>query len=222
MTGVAWEGGRRLSVALQQTPAGTTQQIGRRLHVWRRVTGVRIEVRPRSQLADADLEEWRALAQVVHPTGRPRLGSDIRWATSEPTDYLVRAWDDENLLACAWITERKIAVDEERTRVAGIRGVMTHPNHRRRGYGRAVMLHAQAHIDWVGSAEFAMLFSSVMAVPFYESLGWRAVAVPVFCRQPEGRIDFTKRLPDAPVMVRTPSGNAPPDVRAIDIRGLPW
>ena len=47
--------------------------------------------------------------------------------------------------------------------------------------------------------EFAVLFSSVMAVPFYEDLGWRAIRGPVTCDQPGGSIDYTETLATGPV-----------------------
>jgi hypothetical protein len=77
-------------------------------------------------------------------------------------------------------------------------------------------------IDSFPDCAFALLFSSVTAVRFYRELGWRAIAGPVLCDQPGGRIDYTKRLPTAPVMVRTADESAFDPTPPIDIRGLPW
>jgi hypothetical protein len=38
----------------------------------------------------------------------------------------------------------------------------------------------------------------MMAVPFNESLGWRAIGGPVTCDQPGGRIVYTEALPTRP------------------------
>ena len=70
--------------------------------------------------------------------------------------------------------------------------------------------------------EFAVLFSSVMAAPFYEELGWRAIRGPVTCDQPSGPIDYTETLPTAPVMVLALRPTAELPDGPIDVRGLPW
>jgi hypothetical protein len=70
--------------------------------------------------------------------------------------------------------------------------------------------------------EFALLFSSMVAVPFHERLGWRAIPGPVRCDQPEGRISYTERIPNAPVMVLMSRTEDEPPRGAIDVRGLPW
>jgi hypothetical protein len=72
------------------------------------------------------------------------------------------------------------------------------------------------------TCEVALLFSSPMAVPFYEELGWRALPGPVTCDQPGGRIDYTERLPDAPVMVLALLPGAAFPSGPVDVRGLPW
>ena len=171
-----------------------------------------------------ELEEWEHLAKKTHPPGEVRLGSDLHWADLNPeTDYLIRLRDAGGALrACAWVTQRTISVSARETRVAGIRGVLTDPEYRRRGHGRAVMERAQELMRSFPDCEFALLFSSVMAVPFYEDLGWRAIRGPVLCDQPDGQISYTEALPTAPVMVLglRPSADLPDG--PIDVQGLPW
>jgi GNAT superfamily N-acetyltransferase len=184
---------------------------------------MRIDVRPYRNLEPRALDEWRRLVKKAHPPGEVRLGSDIRWADLHPeTDYLIRLWDEEELRACAWVTQRTVSVSGRETRVAGIRGVVTDPDQRRRGYGRAVMERAHELMRSFADCEFALLFSSVMAVPFYEDLGWRALNGPVTCDQPSGRIDYTEALPTALVMVLglRPSADLP--AGPVDVDGLPW
>jgi GNAT superfamily N-acetyltransferase len=183
---------------------------------------VRIEVEAYRNLAAEDLEEWERLALKVHPPGQARLGSDLRWAPVEPTDDLIRVWDDGELRACAWVTTRVIDVAGRRTRIAGVRGVMTDPDHRRRGYGRAVMEQAHLRVRSLEDCEFALLFSSVMAVPFYKELGWRAIHGRVICDQVDERIDYTQRLPTAPVMILTKESTEELPAGPIDVRGFPW
>jgi hypothetical protein len=128
---------------------------------------------------------------------------------------------DGQLCACAWVTRRTVTVSDQRMRVAGIRGVVTDPDRRRRGYGRAVMERAYELMRSFADCDVALLFSSVMAVPFYENLGWRPVAGPVTCEQPGGRINYTQALPPAPVMALGLRGSADPLHGPIHVSGLP-
>jgi GNAT superfamily N-acetyltransferase len=170
-----------------------------------------------------EIEEWERLVKKAHPPGETRLGSDLRWADLDPvTDYLIRFWDEDELRACAWVTQRTARTSGREGRVAGIRGVVTDPDQRRRGYGRAVM---ESELDLMRSfadCDFALLFSSVMAIPFYESLGWRPIRGPVACDQASGRIDYTQTLPTAPVMMLAlrPSTDLP--AGRVGVAGFPW
>ncbi len=184
---------------------------------------MRIAVRPYRELERPELDEWKLLAAKAHPPGQPRLGADLRWADlNAETDYLVRLWDDDELRSCAWVTQRVVRLSGRKTRVAGVRGVATDPDHRRRGYGRAVMEEAHDVMRSFADVKLALLFSSVMAVSFYERLGWRAIRGPVTCDQPGGRIDYTETLPTAPVMVLTLRPSARLPTGSVDVDGLPW
>lgn len=142
-----------------------------------------IVVRPYRELKPEELEEWKRLVKKAQPPGEVRLGSDLHWADLAPeTDYLIQLWDEDELRACVWVTQRAISISGRETLVAGIRGVVTDPEQRRRGYGRAVMERAHELMRSFADCEFAVLFSSVMAVPFYEDLGWRAIRGPVDVR----------------------------------------
>jgi aminoglycoside 2'-N-acetyltransferase I len=172
----------------------------------------------------AELDEWRRLVERVHLPGEPRLGSDLRWAdVNDETDYFVRARENGELRASAWVTKQTVSVAGEQTTVAGIRGVLTDPDHRRRGYGRAVVEKAQELMRSYGDCDVALLFSSEMAVPLYESLGWLRVEGPVTCEQPGGRITYTDTLPPtAPVMALLLRMHAELPRGPIDLHGLPW
>jgi hypothetical protein len=83
------------------------------------------------------------------------------------------------------------------------------------------MRRAEEHIWREVRPALAMLYSSVMAVPFYESLGWRAIPGPVFCEQPGGTINVTELLPNNPIMVLVPDGTPLPE-GVVDLCGLPF
>jgi aminoglycoside 2'-N-acetyltransferase I len=182
-----------------------------------------VDIQLYRDLQPGEMEEWELLYNKVHPPGEPRLSADFAWADLEPqTDYLIRFRQDNELRACAWVTKRTVTILDQELRVAGIRGVMTDPDRRRRGYGRAVMKRARELMRSFPDCDVALLFSSVMAVPFYESLGWRAVRGPVTCEQPDGRINYTEELPAAPVMALALGGSANPLDCPIHVSGLPW
>ena len=182
-----------------------------------------VEVRLYRELQPDEIAEWERPVEKAHPPGEERLGSNLRWADLDAeTDYLIRLREDGELRACARVTRRTIAVSDRQTRVAGIRGVITDPDHRRRGYGRAVMDCAHELVRSFADCDFALLFSSVMAAPFYESLGWRAIRESVTCDQPGGRIDYTATLPTAPVMALALRQPADLPATPIHVCGFPW
>jgi aminoglycoside 2'-N-acetyltransferase I len=183
-----------------------------------------VDVRPYRELQSPEVTEWERLAREVHPPGEVRLGSDLRWADlDEETDYLIRLRGGEELRACAWVTRRTVKVSGRQMRVAGIRGVATAPGYRRRGYGRAVMQRAHELMATFRDCDFALLFSSVMAVPFYESLGWEALRGAVTCDQPGGRINYTETLPPtAPVMGFSLREQVDLPSEDVYVCGFPW
>lgn len=183
-----------------------------------------VEVRPYSDLEPDEIQEWKRLAKKTHATEEARLGSDLRWADlDQETDYLLRFRDDGELRACAWVTRRTVITSNQEQRVGGIRGVATDPGFRRQGYGRAVMERAHELMRSFPDCDFALLISSVMAVPFYESLGWKVVPGSVTCEQPDGRIVYTDTLPpDAPVMGLLLDEGATLPSSSIHVCGFPW
>jgi aminoglycoside 2'-N-acetyltransferase I len=183
-----------------------------------------VEVRPYRELEPGEIGEWERLVRRAHPPGEVRLGSDLRWAGLDAeTDYLIRFRDNAELRACAWVTRRTVVISNRERRVGGVRGVITDPDCRRQGYGRAVMQHADELMRSFSDCEFALLFSSVMAVPFYKSLGWHVVPGTVTCEQPEGRIVYTDELPpEAPVMILLFNEEAVFPAGPIHVCGLPW
>jgi GNAT superfamily N-acetyltransferase len=182
-----------------------------------------VAVRRYRELVPDEVAEWERLVRKAYPPGEVRLGAELRWAGLDAeTDYLIRFHEDAELRACAWVTKRTATVSDHELRVAGIRGVVTDRGHRRRGHGRAVMERAHELMRSFADCEVALLFSSVMAVPFYESLGWRAVNGPVTCEQPGGRIDYTRALPTAPVMALALHRAAELPFGPIHVHGFPW
>jgi hypothetical protein len=124
------------------------------------------------------------------------------------------------LISHAAVVERTISVNRASVRVGGLAAVFTHPERRRRGAASAAVGCASDLVCSQLDAEFALLFSSEMGVPLYTSLGWRPVAGPVVCAQPQGTLNWTLELPSKPVLVLACKGQLPEG--PIDVLGFPW
>ena len=172
-------------------------------------------------LSEDEREELRDLAVRCFGPPAQRPPHPLTIAPDADTRFVVRVWDEGLLVSCLWITERTILVDGQPVRAAGIRGVRTDPSKRRRGYAGAAMRHAEDFIWRELCPDLAMLHSSVMAVPFYESLGWRAIEGPVTCDQPSGKLEVSTALLQNPFMVIVPTGQELPR-GPVDLCGLPW
>jgi GNAT superfamily N-acetyltransferase len=186
--------------------------------------GLSVELRRSDELLDTEREEIRALARVAW--GPPEVvaaDSAVRrgvvWATDYAWQVLVREADGL-LISHAAVVERAISVNGASVRVGGLAAVITHPERRRRGAARLAVRCASEMVCNQLGAELALLFSSEMGVPLYTSLGWRPVAGPVMCAQPQGTLNWTEELPSKPVLALACKGQVPDG--AIDVRGLPW
>jgi hypothetical protein len=106
---------------------------------------------------DVDLRLWRELSAqerrdysdlqvAVHgppEVRRQRPNLRFTWAPLEPdATWLIHVRDEGQLVSALTLIQRTILVDGHPTRAAGVRGVMTHPKARRRGFGRAGMQRA--------------------------------------------------------------------------------
>jgi aminoglycoside 2'-N-acetyltransferase I len=185
---------------------------------------MKVDARRWRDLSEDDLRECDDLEMAVRgpPEDRPHDPSVLSWAPIEPeSDWVVRVWDQEVLVSFVVISERNVAIGGRTIRAACIRGMRTHPDYRRRGFGTAAMNRAAGLIWKEVRPEMALLLSSEMAVSFYRRLGWDVVSGPVLCEQPGGRINYSERLPHAPAMVLLPPGGEAPE-GPIDLCGLPF
>jgi GNAT superfamily N-acetyltransferase len=185
---------------------------------------MQIDVRPVADLSPEDQRELNELELRCCTQGVPapeHHAPRLVPAPADDTKYVIRVWEGGMLVSCLWITERTILIDGRPAYVAGIRGVRTDPEYRRRGFAGAAMRRAADFIWKELRPELALLLSSEMAVPFYRSLGWQIVTGPVFCQQPGGIVNVTEALPNNPAMVLLPAGGQVPR-GSIDLCGLPW
>ena len=181
-------------------------------------------VKPTTELTAEEHQELRELRNRVN--GPPETRTDpamrLRWGGIDDTICVVRVRVDGLLVSSVFVAERTIVIDGQRTHAGGIRGMLTHPEHRRQGFGRIAMQHATDFIWQELRSELGLLLSSEMAVPFYISLGWQVFTGPLLCEQPGGTINYTEVVPHTtPAMALMPDDRKL-SINAIDMCGLPW
>ncbi len=125
---------------------------------------------------------------------------------------------DQRVVAHAGIIYRVIQVGQLRVPVAGIAGVMTLPDWRRRGYARALLANATAFAALQLWAPFALVICPKEESAFYQHLGWQIAEAPIFCEQPGGQVWLEREVAVYLACqgdVEWPSGS-------IDLGGTPW
>ena len=184
-----------------------------------------VELRRSEDLLASEREEIRTLSRLAWGPPEviardPAVRRGIIWSTDYAWQVLVRDVDG-SLISHAAVIERTIAVNEASVRTGGLAAVVTHPERRRRGAARLAVVCATDVVCSQLEAEFALLFSSEVGVPLYTSLGWRPVAGPVVCAQPQATLTWTQEFPSKPVLALACKGGDVP-TGAIDVRGFPW
>jgi len=133
---------------------------------------MRVDLTPTTELTEAERQELRELATRVHGARELRRDAATRlvWGGIDDTVSAVRVRLGGLLVSSLFVAERGILVDGRRTHAGGVRGMVTHPEYRRRGLGRAAMQRATRFMWQDLRADLGLLLSSEMAVPFYASL----------------------------------------------------
>ena len=148
----------------------------------------------------------------------PEYAGIGRWA--EP-DLTLVVFDGPRWAATAELAGRRVRVGTAAVRIAGVSGVMTHPEYRGRGLAREIMtLVMKTAAERYGDVDFGLLDCRNELVGFYEPLGWR--------REP-GRIFYTldgvRGMYDSEhvnIMVYPLTHGAVWPGGDVDLLGLPW
>src|SRR5947209_9162695 len=130
----------------------------------------RLPVKRRTATLDLSPAERQELAQLNLRVHGPREARDdpasrLVFGGYDDTVCVVRVRLDSLLVSCLFVAERRTLVDGRPTPVGGIRGVVTHPDCRRRGFAHAAMQRGQRAIWQDLRPDLALLLSSEMAVP---------------------------------------------------------
>lgn len=138
----------------------------------------------------------------------------IEWAHAQRRVLL---YVQDEVRAVAGIHERDVLCDGQKTRVAGIGGVMTEPEFQGQGYGKQVMLHLMELLRTEAGCAFGLLFCEDHNVAFYDKLGWALFQGDMVVEQRGITGPFAFRN----TMVLPINGPAKVDGH-IDLCGLPW
>ena len=158
----------------------------------------------------------RAEYRHLHEWGDDVFGTAHLDLTFRPKDRHFLLYDDGRLASHVGVLQHTVSADGRDLRVGGVGGVVTVPVSQRRGFARMLMERASTWFAGEGDVEAGLLFCLPRMVDYYARLGWRLVEGPVRIDQPGGRV-----VSPLHVMV-LPCGGTVRDVRAIELRSLPW
>jgi hypothetical protein len=122
------------------------------------------------------------------------------------------------LAAKVAIMEREVLIGKDLLVIGGIGGVTTAPQFQNKGFASQALTLATDFIQNDIDVPFALLTCLNHRKGFYEARGWEAVDEPVFCEQPDGRVQLN--IPGQWVMARTFKPARP--MGPIDLLGFPF
>ena len=151
----------------------------------------------------AELDAWEAR----------QFGHIYKWA---PPEWYAAAKTEGELTGALLVVTRRIDVGIESANVAGIGGVVTKPEHRKKGVATAMMHRAAELMRDRLDVEFGCLICREQISPVYEKAGWIRVSGPTRFWQPSGITTY----PNETMILRLRAREWPGG--PIDLRGLPW
>jgi GNAT superfamily N-acetyltransferase len=173
------------------------------------------------QLTRAQLSALRDLFDREYRASHGEWDPDPPYGYS-PADVHVIATDSADVVGHVGFQARSISIGRLDVMIAGVGGVLVHPEHRSSGVGRQLMRASHASMLSETDALFAYLGCREEVAPFYESAGWSRVNVVERCisRTDQTTIEIST---GAPTLVRPihaeledwPEGE-------VDLRGTPW
>jgi aminoglycoside 2'-N-acetyltransferase I len=163
---------------------------------------------------------WRLAEPLFNAVWPPEIVAQLPWADmvfAHP-EFRVLVQDESEAVLChVGLYRRDIIWNGHKIRAAGIGGVLTREDVRRRGYASIALEAALQTLRDEGSTPFAMLFCEPHNAPFYMGRDWKFFDGGIYAEQPQGRIRFEAMAP----YVHDIKGRAP-QKGTIDLCGLPW
>lgn len=137
----------------------------------------------------------------------------FQWADQ---DWYVLALFDAGLIGRAGIVQRKVSVGGGLLEIAGISGVITDVEWRRKGIASDMLKAATAFISNQLKINFCLLLCRSEVAPVYGKLGWKIVDGPTTFDQPSGKTIFPR------LTMILESGEKSWPKGPVDLCGLPW
>jgi GNAT superfamily N-acetyltransferase len=146
-------------------------------------------------------EVWRALG-VTSGDVFELASMNTQWRAKN--DHFIFYRDDEPLAHVGILDGIAIVAGDVSLTVAGIGGVITQQDHRRKGLARGLLGYVTRILSRENRSDFAMLFCHDLLVPYYSKLGWSLLSDSVEVRQGDGYI------------------KSPLNTMVLPLRGLLW
>jgi predicted acetyltransferase len=138
----------------------------------------------------------------------------VKWANADLRVLLETP--DDALVCHVGLYFREASWNGRKLHIGGIGGVMTHPDHRRRGYASIALDAATRTMRDREDVQFVLLFCEPHNIAFYQGRGWHAFDGEVYVDQPQGRVRFEAMAPFIFHIKRSPRQGV------LDLCGLPW
>lgn len=175
-----------------------------------------INILPNSQIS-AEMEKLiDHLDHVAYSTVKLPEDPQYSQITWSDHDWMVLGFIKGELVSQLCLLKRKILVGQESILVAGLGGLATYPQFRRRGYAAQLLNEAEIFMGKVIRAQFGLLICDPVLQTYYAACGWINAAQSIQYLQ-----DGQNRTLDTSVMILPltdqvwPQGN-------IDVCGSPW
>ena len=133
---------------------------------------------------DTELQETIDLqCQIFRPDGQERYFRYIHGDSSYRLDQTRVVLVDGRIIATLRVWDREMRIGSTPLRMAGVGGVGTHPDHRRKGYAAAMMRDVA---EWFVASGYHMgLLFTEIPCRYYAGVGWSGVPMPGFSIAPE-------------------------------------
>jgi predicted acetyltransferase len=139
--------------------------------------------------------------------------TSIEWSSHE---WMALGFIGGDLVTQLCLLKREVLVGGQSVWVAGIGGVATHPNWRRRGLASQLLRASETFMQAKICTPFGLLICADETQPVYAHCGWQTVAKSLTFVQ-----DGQPRKLDTCVMI-LPLVNQPWPTGEINLCGLPW
>jgi predicted acetyltransferase len=178
-------------------------------------TVLEISIRPSKKLTPAEAHETEILDKLAFAgEGGEEYDDGIQWIEESKWHVLGRVGGV--LVSQVIVSDQHITIGGQSLSIAGVGGVGTHPDWRRRGFARHLLKAAEDLVRTEGGYDFGMLFCDPKMIPYYASCGYIQIFNQIFIIQRGQRVAFIDHQMVLPI-----SGKLWPE-GVVDIPGRPW